>query len=129
MDSRLGKHLLRAKSKTENYGLFTLYSFYFFICCLGAPWLTFGHYWGNSFTYLVLITAFVLSTFGPKVTQGVGSLHLVEYPLGFDNNGITHLPIHPNGRKYSSQTWTQIFQNVKMPPIPKTVIAWHCGGL
>ena len=49
---------------------FTLYPFYFFICCLGAPWLTFGHYWGNSFTYLVLITAFVLSTFGPKVTQG-----------------------------------------------------------
>ena len=40
--SRQEKHLLRAKSKTENFGLFALYPCYFFICCFAAPWLTFG---------------------------------------------------------------------------------------
>ena len=67
MTSRLGKHL-RAKSKTENFRLFALYSCYFFICCLTAPWLTFGYYWGNSLTHLMLITAFGLPIFGPRVT-------------------------------------------------------------
>ena len=44
MASLLGKHLLRAKSKAEKFGLFALYPCYFFICCLAAPWLTFGYY-------------------------------------------------------------------------------------
>ena len=45
MASRLGQHLLRAKYKTENFGLFALCSSnFFFICCLAAPWPTFGCY-------------------------------------------------------------------------------------
>ena len=47
MASRLGKHL-RAKSKAKNFGLFALYHCYFFVCCLTAPWLTFGYNSGNS---------------------------------------------------------------------------------
>ena len=69
MASRLGKHILRAKSMTENLGLFALYRCYFFICCLAAPWLPFGYCCGNSLTHLMLITTFGLSMFGPKVTQ------------------------------------------------------------
>ena len=47
------------------YDVFSLKMF-FFNCCLAAPWPTLGHYWGNSLTYLMLITA--LYFFGPKVT-------------------------------------------------------------
>ena len=36
MASRLGKHLLRAKSKTENFGLFALYLCYFFYLLFGC---------------------------------------------------------------------------------------------
>ena len=39
MASRLGQHLLRTKYKTENFGLFALYSSYFF---LSAAWLLHG---------------------------------------------------------------------------------------
>ena len=60
MASGFGKHLPRAKSKTENFGLFALYPCYFFICCLAVSWLTFGYYWGNSVTHLMLITTFEL---------------------------------------------------------------------
>ena len=65
--SRLGKHLLRAKSKAENFGLLALYLSFIFICCLTAPLQTFGYYWGNSLTQLMLIIAFGLSIFVPKV--------------------------------------------------------------
>ena len=68
MASRLGQHLLRAKSKAENFGLFALYPCYLLICCFTAPWPTFGYYRGNSLTHLILITAFELSILGPKVT-------------------------------------------------------------
>ena len=62
MASRLGRHLLRAKSNAKNFGLFG-------ICCLAAQWPTFDCYRGNSFTYPILITAFGLSVFGPKVIK------------------------------------------------------------
>ena len=42
MASRLGKHLLRAKSKTENFGLFALYPCYFYLlfgCSMANFWL------------------------------------------------------------------------------------------
>ena len=68
MVSRLRQHLLRAKSKVENFGLFALYLCYFFICCLAAQWPTFGCNQGNSLTHPTLIIAFGLSIFGPKVT-------------------------------------------------------------
>ena len=82
MASRLGQHLLRAKSKAENFRLFARYPcYFFFICCLTAPWPTFEYYKGNSITRPMLITAFGQSIFCPKVTGGwVGSLYLVECP-------------------------------------------------
>ena len=68
--------------QNENLGLFAFHPCYFFICCLGAPWLTFGCYWGNSLTHLMLITTFGLSIFGPKGTwQGWVSTNWV--PSGF----------------------------------------------
>ena len=67
MASRHGKHLLRAK-KTEKFEFFALYPCCSFICCLAAPWLSFGYYWGNSLTHLMII-AFGLLIFSPKVTR------------------------------------------------------------
>ena len=87
MASRCGKHLLRAKSKAEGFGFLAFYRCYFLICCLAAPWLTFGYYWGNSLTHLMLITASGLSILGPKVT--VGFLLLIECSVGFDHNDTT----------------------------------------
>ena len=73
MASRIGQHLLRSKSKTENFGLFALYSSYCFICCLTAPWPTSGCYRANSLTHPMLITAFGLSVFGPELKwKGLG---------------------------------------------------------
>ena len=69
MGSRLRKNLLRTKAKAENFGLFALSPCFLFIYCLAAPWLTFGYYWGNSLTHLMLIIASGLSIFGPKVTR------------------------------------------------------------
>ena len=69
MASRLGKHLLRANSKHENFQSICSLSLLFFICFLSVPWLTFSNYWGNSLTHLMLVTAFGLSVFGPKMTR------------------------------------------------------------
>ena len=70
-NSRLGQHLLREKSKSENFGLFALSPRYFFICCLAAPWPTFGCYRGNSLIHPMLITAFGLSVFVPELNVRV----------------------------------------------------------
>ena len=43
-------------------------SLLFFICCLADPWLTFGYFWRNNLSHLMLITAFGLSIFVQKVT-------------------------------------------------------------
>ena len=51
MAFRLGQHLLRANSKSENFGLFALYSRYFFI----------------SMTHPILITAIALLVFGTEL--------------------------------------------------------------
>ena len=51
MASRLGQHLLRAKSKAEIFGLYALYPCCFCICCLAAQWPTFDCYQGNSLTH------------------------------------------------------------------------------
>ena len=130
MSSRLEKHLLRAKGKAENVRLFALYSCYFFICCLAAPWLTFGYYWGNSLTHLMSIIAFRQSIFGPKVTRRgwVSTSNWVPNELWSQ----WHNPL-----SYSFQIVkntlprlaTSFSKNVEIPPTPKTVIAWHCSGL
>ena len=41
MASRLGKHLLKAKATAENFGLFALYSSYFFYLLFGCPMANF----------------------------------------------------------------------------------------
>ena len=88
MASRLGQHLLRAKSKAEN----------FLICCLTAPWPTFGYYRGNSLTHPMLINAFGLSIFGPKVTGKSWISTLNWLPSGLWSQCLTHLA---TCRKYS----------------------------
>ena len=97
MASRLRQNLLRAKSEAENFGLFALYP-YFFICCLAAQQPTFDCYRGNSLTHPMLITAFALSIFGPKVT-GRGWVSTSECPVGFYHNAITLLATHPKLQK------------------------------
>ena len=59
------EHNLRLK--TLDYLLFI--SATFFNCCLAAPWLTFGYYWRNSLTHLMLIIAFGVPIFCPKKTR------------------------------------------------------------
>ena len=103
MGSRLQKHHLRAKSKTENFGLFALYPCYFFIGCLEASWLTSAYYWGNSLTRLMLIITFGQPILTQRWLGGFGSLLLIECPVGFDHNGITHLTTHPKFQKILSQ--------------------------
>ena len=78
--------------QNENFGLFAFYPCYFFICCLAAPWLTFGYYWGNSLTQSLV----------QRWLGKVGSLHLTECPVGFDGNGITHLATRPKLQKILS---------------------------
>ena len=93
MVSRLGQHLLRAKSKTENFGLFALYLCYF-LSALGCAVQTFGCYWGNSLAHPMLITVSGLSILAQKWLGGVRSLHVIECPVGFNHNAITHLATH-----------------------------------
>ena len=41
--------------------------------------------------------------------EGVGSLLLIEYPVGFDHNDLTHLPTHPKLQKILSPDLHPIF--------------------
>ena len=91
MASRLGQHLLRAKSQTGNCIYLLVIPANFFIWCFAAPWPTFDYYQGNSLSQSVLITACGLSIVGQKVTGGNKFLHLIEFSVGFDHNVITHL--------------------------------------
>ena len=120
MASRLGQHLVRAKSKTENFGLLALYSSYlFFYLLFDYPM---ANFWllssKQSHSPNVNHCIWAIS-FWPKAgLGGVGSLHLTEFPVSFDHNVI----IPQNCKKSSAQT-AQFSQNVGMPPIPKTGIA------
>ena len=78
---------------------------------------------------LMLIIASGLSSFGPKVTwRGwVSTPNWVS--SGIWSKWQPTYPLTPNCRKYSPQTCAQFLQNVEMPPISKTAIAWHCSGL
>ena len=131
MASILGKHLLRVKSKAENFALFALYPCYFFVCSLAAPWLTFD----QSLLHLMLIIVFGLTILVQRLLGGVGSLLLIRCPVGFDHNDITHLPTRSKLQKILSPDLhpvspkCEISPIPKTPPIPKTVIASHCIGL
>ena len=79
--------------KTLDYLLFI--PAIFFICCLAAPWLTSGYYWGNSLTHLMLIISSGLSSFVPKVTQRVWVSTPNWVPSGLWSqwhNPLTHSP-------------------------------------
>ena len=90
MASRLWKHLLRAKSKAENIGLFALYSSFFFICCLSAPLPTFGYYRENS-THSPNVNCCIWAIiFSSRAgLEGAGFLHLTECTVNFDHNATT----------------------------------------
>ena len=129
MASRREKHLLRAKAKAENFWLFAFLSCYFFICCFAVAWLTFGNYWGNSLTHLMLIITFGQSSFGPKVTlrgwvstpnwvpKGLWSQwrNPLNYSLQIAENTLPRLT-------------TSFSKNVEIPPVPKANVAWYCSG-
>ena len=87
------------RPKSLDYLLFT--PAIFFICCLAARWLTFGFYWGNNLTHLMII-AFGLLIFALKVTRRGWVTTPNWVPSGFDYNGITHLPTHPKEGSYFS---------------------------
>ena len=100
MASRLEKHLLRAKSKTENSGLFALYPFYLF---LSAVWLPHD----QLFEETVSLTQCKSLHFGylflaQRWLGGFGSLHLIHCPVDFNHNAITHLATHPKLQKIVS---------------------------
>ena len=90
MASRLGQHLLRAKSKAENFGLFALYSGYFFYLLFGCPianvWLLSSK---QSQSRNVNHCIWAISFWPKAELGGVGSLHLIECPVSFDHNAIT----------------------------------------
>ena len=89
------------RMKTSGYLLFIL--FILLNCCLDAPWLTFGFYWRNSVTHLMLTPLHLGYHFLIQRWLGwVGSLHLIEFWVGVDHNGITHLAIHPKLQKILS---------------------------
>ena len=99
--------------KTLDYLLFI--PAIFFNCCLAAPWLTFGYYWGNSLTHLMLIIASGLSIFGSKVAQR-GWISTPNWvPSGFWSqwhNPLTHSP--------------QIAENTLPRLVPSFSKMWKC---
>ena len=69
MTSRLGKYPLRVNLRLDTLDYLLFINAFFFKCCLATPWLFAGCYWGNSRNHLMLIIAFGLSIFGPRLTQ------------------------------------------------------------
>ena len=108
MASRLGKIFLEQNLKLKTLGYLLFIPAIFFICCLAAQWPTFDCYRGNSLTHPMLITAFGLFL-AQRWLRGVGSLHLIECPIGFDHNAITHLVTHPKLQKILSPNLHPVF--------------------
>ena len=65
----LGNTSLERNLRLKSLGCLHFMPAIFCICCLDTPCITFGYYWGNSLTHLVLTTAFEVSIFGPKATR------------------------------------------------------------
>ena len=125
---------LRNTSLEQNLRLKTLdYLLFiptFFICSLAAPWLTFAYYRENSLTHLMSLTLHLGYQFlVQRWLGGFGSLLLIQCPLGFVHNDITHLPTHPKLQKILSQDLHPIFTKCGNAPNAQAVIAWHCSGL
>ena len=88
--SRLGQHLLRSKSKAENYGLFALYSNYFFYLLFDCPMTNFWllsskQYHSPNVNHCI----WAISFWSRAEMGGVGSVHLTECPVSFDHKAIT----------------------------------------
>ena len=118
MLSRLGQHLLRAKSKAEHFGLFSLYSCYFLYLQFGSPmtnfWLLLRK---QSHSPNVNHRIWAIS-FWPKAgLGGVGSLHLTECPVRFDHNAITS-QIEKNALPRLKPSFSKLW---KCPQYPKQV--------
>ena len=90
MSSRLGQHLLRSKSKAENFELFALYSTYFFYLLFDCPM---ANFWllsnKQSHSLNVNHCIWAISFRSGAEMGGVRSLHLTEWPVSFDCKAIT----------------------------------------
>ena len=91
MACRLEQHLLRAKPKAENFGLFTLipaiYFFYLlFGCFMANIWLLSSkHSHSPNVNHCIWAISFL-----PKAELGGAvSLHLTQCPVSFDHNAVT----------------------------------------
>ena len=98
----LGNTSLEQNLRLETLGCLLFIAAIFFICCLTVPWLTFGYYCRNSFTHLMLITAFGLPIFGPKVIRRGWVSRPNWVPSGLWYNGRTNLATHPKLQKILS---------------------------
>ena len=97
MASRLGQHLLRAKSMVGNFGLFIcpLFQLFVFCCCfffLSAFWLP-HHQLLAVIEQTVSLTQCLSLHLGYQLsaqswTGGGGCLHLTEWPVSFHRNAI-----------------------------------------
>ena len=120
MASRLGQHLLRAKSKTENFGLFSLYLWYFLylLCgCATANFSLLSRKQSHSPNVNQCIWAIC---FGPKVTKRgwVSRPNWVHSGTWWQ----LHNPLIPNCRKHSPQTCSKIR---KCSQYPKQLLLGH----
>ena len=98
--------LKTVKNKKQNLRLIvcSLSLIVCFFSCFTAPWLIFGSYSGNSLTHLMSLTLHLgYQCLVQRWLRGIGSLLLIECPVGFDHNEITHLPNHPKLQKKLSQ--------------------------
>ena len=89
MASRYGQHLLRAKSKTESFGLFAFYSSYFVYLLFGCPMANFWLLSSKQSHSPSVDHCISTISFQPRAgIGGVGSLHLTECQVSFDHNAI-----------------------------------------
>ena len=127
MLSRLGQHLLRAKSKAEHFGLFSLYSCYFLYLQFGSPMTNFWLLLGKQSHYPMLITAFGLPIFDPKVARRdwVSTPNWVPSGLWSQcHNPLSHSPqIAENTLPRRALNFYKIWK-CPQSPVPKTVIPW-----
>ena len=91
MACRLEQHLLSAKSKAENFGLFTLYSSYLFFylllgCFMANFWLLSSK---QSHSPNVNHCIWAISFWHRAEMGGVGSLRLTKSPVSFRHKAIT----------------------------------------
>ena len=119
MASRLGQHLLRSKSKAEIFGLFALYSSYFFYLLFDCPMANFWLLSSKQYHSPSVNHCIWAISFWPRAEMGgVWSLHLTEWPVSFDYKATTP-QITENTLLRLKPSFSKMW---KCPPIPKTGI-------